>query len=300
MGWVSTAILSAAILSMVNVIDSHLVSKRMPSLRAFFIPVGIICLVSGLILFYLFPLPEGVGAMPVLLAVTSGMIRPAAFSIMLYMMKREDVSRVIPIVYTYPIFVAIMAVPLLGEVLNYLEWLAIIIVVAGALVVTAESSLSGSADRLGKPFLFLFVSSLLLAVADVVGKYSLSYISFWNLYSLASFGISGCLLLSSVRPHVIRELRDIKRKRVVFSFFAFGETVAPVGMVLSYWAMERGPVSLVSTIISSRPVFVAIYSLVLGMFFPGFLIRSALKKTLIIRLAATAMIVGGLSIISLT
>ena len=76
--------------------------------------------------------------------------------------------------------------------------------------------------------------------------------------------------------------------------------MAMIGIVLSYWAVQRGPVSLVSTIISSRPVFVAIYSFLLGMIFPGFLIRSAIKRALLLRLLATAMIVGGLSIIYLT
>ena len=300
MNWTSTAILSAAILGMVNIIDSHLISKRMPSIRAFLIPLSIIHLTVGLIVFYLFPLPEGIGILPVLVAVASGLFRTAAASIMLYMLKREDVARVIPVVYTYPIFVAVIAIPLLGETLHYLEWLAVIAVVAGAVIVAAEHSISGSADKIGKPFLFLFVSSLLMAVADISAKYSLAYISFWNLFSLVSFSMSGIFLLFSIRPQVFRELREMKRKRVAISLIAFSEMMAPIGIVLSYWAMQRGPVSLVSTIISSRPVFVAIYSLLLGMVFPGFLIRSAIKRTLILRLLATAMIVGGISMIYLT
>jgi len=300
MNWTNTAILSAAILGMVNIIDSHLISKRMPSIRAFLIPLSIIHLTAGLIVFYLFPLPEGIGRLPVLVAVASGVIRTAAASIMLYMLKREDVARVIPVVYTYPIFVAIIAIPLLGETLHYLEWLAVIAVVAGAVIVAAEHSISGSADKMGKPFLFLFVSSLLMAVADISAKYSLAHISFWNLFSLVSFSMSGIFLLFSIRPHVLRELREMKRKRVAIGFFAFSETMAPIGIVLSYWAMQRGPVSLVSAIIGSRPVFVAIYSLILGMIFPGFLIRSTIKRTLVLRLIATALIFGGISMIYLT
>ncbi|MFC1956368.1 EamA family transporter [Chloroflexota bacterium] len=300
MNWTGAATLSAAILSLVNVIDSHLVSKRFPSLQAFLVPVSIIHLTTGLIAFLLFPLPKGVGIIPLLVALSSGILRTAAVSIMLYMFKKEDVSRVVPIVYTYPIFVAIMAVPLLGESLNYLQWLAILIVVAGAMVVSAENSLTGAAARLGKPFLFLFVSSLLTAVADIAGKYSLSYISFWNLFSLVSFSLSGIFMVFSIRPHVLKELKNLEQKKVIAGFLAFNEMMAPVALVLSYWAMQRGPVSLVSAIIGSRPVFVAIYSLLLGMVFPGFLIRSTIRKIVILRLLATAMIFSGISIIYLT
>ena len=38
--WVTTAVLSAAILGMVHVIDSHLISKRMPSFKAYLLVIG--------------------------------------------------------------------------------------------------------------------------------------------------------------------------------------------------------------------------------------------------------------------
>ncbi len=300
MNWTGAATLSAATLGLVNVIDSHLISKRLPSLQSFLVPVSVIHLSTGLIAFYLFPLPDGIGIMPILIALAAGLLRAAGIGIMLYILKKEDVSRVIPIVYTYPIFVAIMAIPLLGESLNYLQWLAILIVVAGAIVVSFEHSFSGSTAQIGKPFLILFVSSLFNALADIAGKYSLGYMSFWNLFWLVSFCISGAFLLISVRPQTFKELKAMKQKKVILSFFAFSETMAPAGIVLSYWAMQRGPVSLVSAIGGSRPVFVAIYSLILGLIFPGFLIRSAIKRALLLRLLATALIVGGLSIIYLT
>ncbi|MFC1932295.1 EamA family transporter [Chloroflexota bacterium] len=300
MNWTSTAILSAAILGVVNIIDSHLLSRRLPSLRAFLLPVSSIHLVYGLLLFYLFPLPEGTSLWTVLVAIGAGICRTVAAIIMLYNLKKEDVSRVIPVVYTYPIFVAIMAVPLLGESLYYLEWLAIVIVVAGAVIISAEKSPSGATSRLGRPFLLLFVSSLLCAVADIANKYALAYISFWNAYSITMLCLSSIFLLASLRPHIIRQLRDMKQRNSSITLLAFNETLALVGIVLSFWAMERGPVSLVSTIIGSRPVFVAIYSLVLGLVLPQFLIRSTGKGMLVLRLVAIFMIVGGIAMIYLT
>lgn len=298
--WASTAILSAAILAIVNTIDSHLLSKRMPGLRAFLLPIGIIYLIYSLVLLYLFPLPEGIGIWPVLAAVASGLFRTAGATIMLYSFQREEVSRVIPVVYTYPIFVAIIAVPLLGETLYYLQWLAIIIVVAGAVMVSVEKSHSGSTSWLGKSFLLLFISSLFFAVADVTSKYALGYISFWNGFSLTALCMSSIFLLVSVRPHILRQLRDMKQRNTTMALLAFNEILAPVGIVLSLWAIQRGPVSLVSTIIGSRPVFVTLYSLVLSRVLPKFLIPSASRGMLALRLIATAMIVGGIAIIHLT
>ena len=299
MNWASTAILSATILGVVNVIDSHLLSKRMPTLRAFLLPVGIIHLIYGLLLFYLFPLPEGVGMWPVLVAVASGTLRVAAVVIILYNLKREEVSRVIPVVYTYPIFVAIIAVPLLGETLYYLQWLAIVIVVTGAVMVSVRQTPAGSTGWLGKPFLLLFVSSLFFAMSDIASKYALAYISFWNLFYLTVFCLSGIFLLVSMRPHILSQLCNMKQRNSAIALLAFNETLAPVGIVLLFWAMERGPVSLVSTIVGSRPIFVVIFALILSRISPMFLEWQPGKKALALRLIATAMIVGGIAIIYL-
>ena len=300
MNWASVAILSTATFAVVNTIDSHLLSKRMPGLRAFLLPVSIFHLVYGLLLFYLVPLPEGIGILPVLVAVVSGIFRTIAVTIILYNLQKEEVSRVIPVVYTYPIFVAIMAVLFMGETLGYLQWLAIIIVVAGAVMVSVRQSPSGSTIWLGKPLLLLFGSSLLLAMADVTSKYALAYISFWNMFSLTAFCISGIFLLVSMRPHILSQLSSMERRNSAIALLAFNEILAPVGIVLLFWALEKGPVSLVSTISSSRPVFVVIFALILSRILPGFLEWQTGKGVLALRLVAIAMIVGGIAIIYLS
>jgi len=298
MNWVNTAILSAAIMGMVSIFDSHLLFKRMPGLRAFLLPVGIMHLIYGSLLFALFPLPQGAGIWPVLAAVASGMLRTAAAVIMLDSLRREEVSQVIPVVYTYPIFVAIMATPLLGESLISLEWLAIVIVVAGAVMVSITQSPSGSIRWRGK-LLLLFSASLLLAAADIAAKYALAYISFWNMFWLSAFCMSGIFLLVSVRPQVVGQVIKMEQRNSAMGLLAFDATLAPIGIVLSFWALERGPVSLVSTIISSRPMFVLMAALILSRLSPMFLKWRYGKWLLAMRLIATAMIVSGIAIIHL-
>ena len=300
MNWTNTAILSAAIFGAVHIIDSHLLSKRMPSLRAFLLPLGIIYLRYSLVLSYLFPLPEGTDVGTLLVAIASGIFRVAGALIMLYILKREEVSRVVPVVYTYPIFVTIMAVPLLGERLHYLQWLAIIIVVAGAVIISFRQGPSGSTTWPGKTFFLLLGSSLLLAMADIASKYALASISFWNLFWLSSACMSGIFLLTSMRPHILKQLVNMKQRNSALALLAFNELLAPVAIILALWAIERGPVSLVSTIISSRPVFVLIYTIILARVLPEFLEWQPGRRMLALRLIATAMVIGGIAIIYLT
>ncbi len=298
--WVTMAVLGAAAIGVVNIIDSHLISRRMPSFRAFLLLVGAIVLVYGLVAFYFFPLPEDVGIWPMVVAVTSAVVRMVSVTIMLYTLRTEEVSQVVPVFHVYPVFVAIIAVPLLGEVLGYLQWLAIVVVVTGAVMVSAKRDHGGITTWLGKSFLLLFGAGLLMAIADVASKYALDYISFWNMYWVTAFCISGIFLLISLRPQVLKELGNMRRRNSSMGLLALNETLAVTGMAITFWAMEGGPVSLVSTITGSRPVFVLVFALILNRLRSGFLLeKQSGKGMLALRLVATAMIVGGIAIIYL-
>jgi len=285
---------------MVNIIDSHLISRRLPSFRAYMLLMGCVVLALGLILIYLFPLPKGLGAWPLMVAIASGILRTTSLAILLYTLKREEVSRVIPVVNTYPVFVAIMAIPLLGEMLDYRQWLAIIIVVAGVVMVSVRRSQGNSMTWLGKTFFLLFGSSLLMAMADVAAKYALMHVSSWNMYCITHFCISGIFLLIALRPQVLRELNNSKKSISSIIIVIVNEILAVIGVVLLFSAMQRGPVSLVSTIFSSRPIFVFIYAFIISRVSPTSLEWEYGKGVLALRLIAIIMIVGGIVIIYLT
>ena len=299
MTWITAALVVAATLGLVNVIDSHLISKRMPSLWAFLIPAGLIHLAFGLIFLILHPLPGGVEAFPWFVAVLSAVTRTVAVLLMLYAMRTEEISRIIPVVHTQPVFVAILAVPLLGEALNYLQWLAIVMTVAGAVLISARGGGSGRGARLRKTFILLLASSLLFGVSNTATKYALDYISFWNMYSVTAISLGIILPLVSARPRVFRELRGMKDRGIPLMLIAFNETIALGAIILSFWAMARGPVSLVSTVMGARPFFVFLYALALSHTFPAVLDERLSRGIVRLKIVSIALIVGGVAIINL-
>jgi len=298
--WATTAVLSSVLYAAVNIIDSHLLSRRMPGLRSFLLPIAVVHSLFALVVFFLFPLPANLGVKPVLAIVIAGVLRIIAAVIMLHNLRREEVSLVIPVVYSYPIFVAIIAMPLLGEVLSALQWVAVVIVVVGTLLVSAKKMPTGLNGWLAKFFPLLLFAGLLFAVADVATKYALNYMSFWSAFSLNTFTMSGITLLFAARPEVVKQLIAIKPRKTFVWLIVVDEALTLVAVVLWYWAMTLGPVSLVSTILGSRPAFVALFALLLSQTLPQFLLNSRSKGLLALRLFATAMIVGGIAIIYLT
>ena len=297
--WVSAAIAAAAITAVVSIIDSHLISKRVPSLRAFLIPIGLIHLVAGPIILGIHPLPEGVATTPLVVAFASGIVRVAGILPMLRAMRSEEVSRIMPVVSTFPIFVAILAVPILGEALGYLEWLAILMTVSGAVLISVHRDSERRGMRLRKSFAILIVSSLLFGVANTATKYALDYISFWNMYGINAVCLGTSFLAFSVRPAILKEVRHMAGRNQVLTLITINEGIALAGILLSFWAIEQGPVSLVSTILSTRPAFVFIFALALGLLFPAVLDERLSRDIVVIKLISIGLVVGGVTLLTL-
>ena len=299
MTWITAAITAAAIMAVVSIVDSHLISKRLPSLRAFLFPIGIMHITVGLIILNLYPLPAGTGTTPLMVAIGSGFIRVAGALPMLKAMRSEEVSRIIPVVNTSPIFVVILAVPILGETLGYTEWLAIFMTVAGAVLISIRRNSTGQGVRLHKPLMVLIISSMLFGVATTASKYALDYITFWNMYGLNATCMGTVFLLFSVHPRTLKEVRDISKRNQVLVLILLNECIAVVGIILSFWAIERGRVSLVSTISSVRPAFVFVIALALSLFFPAVLSERLSRDIVVIKIISIGLVIGGVTLLTL-
>lgn len=299
MTWITAALLSGAILGMVNVIDSYFISRRMPSLQSFLLLPGIQFLIFGLAILIIHPLPAEIGTTPLMVAIASGMARALGVFLMLRAMRSEEVSRVIPVINTYPIFVAILAVPLLDETLGLEDWMAIFLTVAGAVLISTRWDSQHHGTHLRKSFTALMAASLLMGVANTTSKYALDYMSFWNMYSINAFCFCATFLLLSVRPSVLKDFWNINSRNLTLGLIALNECIALAGIILSFWAIERGPVSLVSTILSTRPAFVFLYAVALTRILPSILEERLSKGVIITKSISIALIIIGVTIINL-
>ncbi|UCC59808.1 MAG: DMT family transporter [Dehalococcoidia bacterium] len=224
------------------------------------------------------------------------MARTSAALLMLYAMKTEEVSRIIPVVHAHPVFVAVLAVPLLDETLTAVQWLAIFMTVAGAVLISLRGQ--GWGTRLRRSFGMLLASGLLFAVANVATKYASESVPFWNMYSITAICLGGTFLLLSMRPSVISELRNMEGRNLTLGVIGVNETLALAGIILSFWAIERGPVSLVSTVMGSRPFFVFLYVVLLRRLLPAKLDERLSRGIVALKVISMALVVGGVAIIN--
>jgi drug/metabolite transporter (DMT)-like permease len=298
--WVTLATISAAIFGLVHVIDSHLISKRMPSFKAYLLVVGIFIFSVSIAFAFIFPLPPNINALPLSVAVLSGVVRAASVIIMLYLMKKEEVSIIIPIANTYPIFVALIAIPVLNETINFLQWMAVILVVLGVLLTSVRLQRGIPITWLKKPLVLLVISSILWAISDIMTKYALEYVSSWNMYWISHLILPIAFFSVSFRPSVFREVMNYEKRNSAIGIMIVNETMAVSALILFYWSMQQGPVSLVSAIFSSRPLFVFLYAVLISRFSSFLLEEQTSTSTLLLRFIAISLIVGGIVIIYIT
>jgi len=299
LNWISTALLSSAMQAAVSVVDSHLLSKRMLELRTLILAMGVIQALYGLLLYILFPWPANIPAAGILSVIAASIFGIGGSLTTLLVLQKEEVSRVVPIGHITPVYIAIIATIFLDENLTYLHWLAIIIVTAGALIVSTEKNQVIASSSMKRPFSLLFIATLFGALGAIFTKITLRYMSFWNMYSMAILIASVIVLAISARPDTFNQWREMKRRSSTLALIVLNEIAGMSASVLYVRAVSLGPVSLVSTIGGVRPFLVIIYSAILSLVLPGFLLELPGKRTIIFRLIAIAMIVGGVSIISL-
>jgi drug/metabolite transporter (DMT)-like permease len=298
--WIAIALASTSIAALVNTLDSHFLSRRMPGLRSYLLIIGLFCAMVAIIMLLINPFPHGTGLRIYGMAFISAMLRVGAVSCLMYAMKKEDISRIMPLTATAPIFVAIMAAMFLGESLRYTQWLAICVVVSGAVLISFKRGNDGSAKFHASSFFLLIGSSLLYATSDVFNKYTMDYISYWNSASLSFLFTSMAFIVLCLRRDVLRQIAGIARPCRTSAAVVLNQIAAMFSTVLGFWAIQNGPVSLASTIFNSKPLFVFVYAILLARLMPGFLLESRTdRKGLILKIIATLMIVGGIALIFL-
>jgi drug/metabolite transporter (DMT)-like permease len=299
-GWILLTLASTAIAALVNTLDSHFLSRRMPGLRSYLLVIGLFTILIAIIMLFIFPFPQDTGMDIYGLAMIAAVLRVGAVMTLMYAMKKEDISRIMPLEATAPVFVAIMAAIFLGESLQSAQLIAIGIVVTGAVLISFKRSDSGSSRFHAASFFLLLCSSLLYAASDVVNKYTLDYISYWNSASLNFLLTSVVFVIICLRRDVLRQLAGIAHPWRTSALVILNQSAAIVSTIIGCWAIQNGPVSLSSTIFNSKPLFVFVYAALLARLAPGFLLEFKTdRRGMIIKIIATLMVVGGIALIFL-
>jgi uncharacterized membrane protein len=299
--WIAIALGSAAISSWTNILDKAAMHGYMRSPWTLPLLIGLIHGAIGGVITLVAPWPEGATAAHFGWAILSGVLFGLGAAIGIYVLFYREVSRVIPVWQTFPIFTSIMAVIFLDEHLEPIHWVAILVVVGGAALISVRQTGGSGRFALDTTFFALILAAFITGSAHITSKIALDELPVINTHGLRAIGLGIVFLPLGLRREAIREIRTMVRTRSRgLGFVAVNEfVIANVGLLLTLWAISQGPVSLVTTLTSTRTFFVVLYSTALAVRFPGFLGEETTRQAVTVKIASTLLIVAGIATISL-
>ena len=301
MEWMVFAAASAFTFALVSVLDKILISDHVGSGKIFVAGVG-----GAQVLLGIATLPlatfSGFDASVITVALLSGVFSGTYLIGMFIIMESQDVSRVVPVVSTYPIFVAFLAFLFLDEHVSIFAWACVIVTVVGAAMVSLAPKSINSTEGVGiLALLFLLLASMSFGLSQFLSKTIAEEMTMWTQYTLRAFGggiTCGLLIfLPGVRQGLVTLFTNFKTMMV----FSITEIVLVFFAILFFFlSVYSGEIYLTATVMATRPLFVFGLTLLLSIPMIGLFKESVRGKAMATRATGIVLTVGGVIGVSLT
>jgi len=271
MVWVILAILSALVFAIVNLIDKIAISKELkdPIFATFiFTAIGFVFL--GAVGFFV---NINIPIYFILGGIAAGAVSSLGVLFYYFLMRKEEVSSLVSLLSTTPVFVLIMAFLFLGERLFIKQYFGIIILVIGAIVLANEGK---GEFKLGRHLLAIVITIFILAVGEVFIKFVTIYFDIWPLifWMGVGDGLFGLVLLAIHHPHIKGKAKKGAEHLIISNILSL------VAAFLLILAISLGPVSVVSALRKAQPLFVFLGATFLSITHPKILKERISKKLL--------------------
>ena len=297
--WPLVALAGTVCFAGVNLIDKHILDRRLPSVVSFYAWIVLMHVLYVAIILGITGLPWDAPADKLLIAFLSGLSMGVGLAFMFFALKWEEASRVSAISEVYPVYVALLAVAFLDESLNAVQWVAILLVVLGGIQISLRAGIAGSLPRWIRGLPFLVVTGIGQGVGFFAAKYALEDLSLWTVFVFQQLGLLAVFIFFA-HPRAWRDLISVLRNKKFLVFMLMGEGVLPfASLVLMLWAVSLGPVSVVAALLATRPLFVFAGSSILSNRRWQVMEESVAPGTLAYKAAAIAMIFAGASILGI-
>ena len=214
--------------------------------------------------------------------------------------KIEEASRAAAMFQTFPLFVFIFAIAFLGETVLLIQMIAIVSIVAGASMISLGKVSVRKFLKPSKALPLLVLGSFFVGTGFFVNKLALEVLTVSAVYIFRAMGMATTLLVffrPSLRFEMAENLKDTEtRNLLILNPFI----LAPLAVALMINATSRGPVSLVSAIVGTSPMFVFLFTVFFSKTKLRILGEPLVKDVLLVKGVSVGMIVGGIIILQIT
>ena len=230
--------------------------------------------------------PEGL-----MLFIIAGLFAPGIARIFYFKgMETAGVSANSSIFATYPLFTSIIAILLLDEVLSIENWIGLLCVVTGVIVIGRYVNQNNiQTKRISKKGLIVPVfGALALASSQIVRKESLNIINQPLLGTAIGYSTSLIVYLSVMKLFKEEKISNFSRQDFQM-FWKPGIGIA-LGWLLSFFALSQGLVSIIVPILQVELLFILLFS---------YIFLRKLEKISIKLVSSAILIITGVVLLSI-
>lgn len=297
MNWFLIALIAPLLWTFSNYIDKFVMARYLKSLDVGSLVI-FIGLVDALFIPIAFLFDHHIFSFPlshILILALFGCLITWSFILYFYALENEDTSIVVPLYQLTPVFTYFLALLFLHEALNTKELLASVVIILGSILISLDIT-----ERLPKIKLKVLgsmaLSCLIIAASSVAFKYVAIRDNYWvsTFWTYVGSGISSVILILFVKPYRQPFIKLLTSRQYGFlTLDALSEGLNILANVAVRFAFLLAPVTLVWVVNGLQPAFVFTLGLILTLFFPDIIKENIVRKHLIQKITAIALIFLG-------
>lgn len=279
----------------VNITDKHVVTDELRDPPLCVVIYGVIAfLMYGLITIFFkpnfaFPLSTK------LIAMSAGIALGLAVFLYYVALRREEVSRVIPLLNFNPVFVLLLATIFLNEFFTPAHYLAIGLLIMGGWLISIKAISGLRKISLTPVLLIVIATAFAFATRSILIRYATQHAAFIQLLPWVGLGllVVGAVSFAFHHPRIREKLqfRGIEHLTII-------NIVSVATLLLYIKAIEVAPaVSLVAAFGCLQSFFVFVLATALSKFKPGIIREPLTKKIILMKIIAIALLTAGVILI---
>lgn len=310
MNWLILAVVSYLILALVNLGDKFIVDKLLKSSKTYVFIVSVLGAVVVILSPWFLTWP---GLSLLIVNLTAGALFSLALWAMYEALKKGEASRVTVVIGSViPVFTVIFSLLFLKEKFTGQQWLGIMLLVVGMLLISFIASrknkylaflkrllavFSGAYD---KKWIFLaLLAAFLYALYFIMSKYAYSQQDFLSSFIWIRIGgalLAGLFLLDRDTRREIKKNLKAKpgRKKTGRGFVVLNQISGALASFMQSYAVYLGPVALINALQGIQYAFLLILGIFFSVFFPKILREDISRPVLIKKIAAIILVGFGL------
>jgi uncharacterized membrane protein len=272
MDWVLLSVVSVVGFTAMTIVQKRALDRYVRGAVPFNAVAALIQLSLAVVLLAISP-PDWFSS-AVLLMVLAGVIQATAWLFQLYALSREtDISRIVPVLDSFPLVVLFIAVIFLGEVLTPMKWIAVTMVTGGAILASWHQAIPGERVKFNKSFAAIIGAMFSMALLGVLFKLASTDLELSQMIGLTWMFAAPVHLIVARVSNAGADIKAVFRSRPALGSVGLTQLLMLGAMSTGLAALTLGPLSLSTAIMGTRPVILLIWFMA-----SGFSLRSALRR----------------------